>query len=630
MCFKNLPIEFDEHGRPYLREDGEDPYSLKRKPAELHPAHHIAGAAVEAPEVREHWIDPITRVAGALGLHTVVDLKQRKILDAHSMATLFRGYEVILRGRDPRDAVDLSSRACGVCGAVHSTCSSLALEMAFPVKPPPMGVVAKNLGEAAEFLYDHPLHLFLLAGPDFSASTLQATNPSIWERAKATPAPHAALHGYQRIGGILEALNPLTGELYREALEITRVAREMCMLMYGKYPHPSTLVPGGVTTTLSFTSFNEYYTRLVRLFDYSKKCVAIWDDVFDFLYEANPEYRKVGMREINMIGTGIFDDPDAYDADYLHCNEWGERRLATPGVMVNGELRTTKLQEINIGIEEFVEHSFYDQWNQKFLDTDPAGNPLSPHHMWNKWTSPKPTGRSFKDKYTWDSTPRWDRMVMEAGCYTRIWFTAVAQKVSNDFIKPTGHSLKMLVPKHQLPEMELEWKVPTVLNAIERNRARAYCVPWMALVAMVNLLKAFELLRRGEDKVHTTFEIPRRGRQVGAGFWEAGRGYLTHHCILEDGKIFNYQILTPSTWNASPRDPWGQPGAYEQAMLNTPILEEFRSPNDYKGIDVQRTVRSFDPCMPCTTHIVAGDRVIMRDVTSCACTFEEVEETPGR
>jgi hydrogenase large subunit len=138
---------------------------------------------------------------------------------------------------------------------------------------------------------------------------------------------------------------------------------------------------------------------------------------------------------------------------------------------------------------------------------------------------------------------------------------------------------------------------------------------------MDNWLLAMKLLRDGHSKVHTPFEIPKRGTQIGVGFWGAGRGFLSHHCIIEDGVLANYQIVTPSTWNASPRDPFGQPGPYEEAALGTPILETFNGPEDYKGIDILRTLRSFDPCMPCTTHIHidGADQMITREVTTCAC-----------
>ena len=111
--------------------------------------------------------------------------------------------------------------------------------------------------------------------------------------------------------------------------------------------------------------------------------------------------------------------------------------------------------------------------------------------------------------------------------------------------------------------------------------------------------------------------------RVGVGFWGAGRGWLTHHLVLDRGAVANYQILTPSTWNASPTDRWGQPGPYEEAVLNTPLLEETDDPQEFKGIDVMRAIRSFDPCMPCTTHIHTEGAVVTREVNTCACGVED-------
>jgi hydrogenase large subunit len=185
--------------------------------------------------------------------------------------------------------------------------------------------------------------------------------------------------------------------------------------------------------------------------------------------------------------------------------------------------------------------------------------------------------------------------------------------------------LKILVPKAALPEMELEWKVPQDWNTFERNRCRAYAQAYNCMVAMNCWQQGLNLIKQGETKVSSKFEVPKRGRQVGVGFWGAGRGWLTHHAVMEDGIVTNYQIVTPSTINASPRDPWGQPGPYEQAVLNTPILENFKTKEDYKGIDILRTIRSFDPCMPCTTHmyVEGSDRVVTREVNTCACGADE-------
>lgn len=621
MCFKNLPIEFDAQGRATLKEGVRDPYGYTTRSLDEQ-ADKIKDLLARNGHIKSVDFDPVTRVAGALAFHSVVDVKERKVLETNSMATLFRGYEVILKGRDPRDAAYISSRACGVCGGVHSTTSALALEMAFPVPPPPLGIALRNLLLAVEFWYDNPLHLFLLAGPDYSQAIVEPTNPKLWERATRTEAPGANIHGYRTIGQIMTELNPLSGQLYLAGLQMTRVAREAYVLIGGKYPHPETAIPGGLTTTVTISVFNEVYTRLRQLFDYSKRAVAIWDDLCDFFYEADPAYKQVGARPANMIDTGIWDDPFAYDASYANCNAWGERRWATPGVLVNGELVTTQLQALNIGIEEFIDHSYYEQWQGDRFPTDPAGNPLSPYHMWNKETRPMPGPQSWRERYSWSTAPRWDRLAMEAECSTRLWTTAAARKIPHTrFIEATGHSLKLNLPESTMPAMEFEWKIPSVWNAFERNRGRAYHLAYINLVALDNWLICMDLLKRGYDKVHTPFEPPTKGSQIGVGFWGAGRGFLTHHAVVDNGRLSNYQIVTPSTWNASPRDPWGNPGPYEEAVLNTPILEEFDRPEDYKGIDILRALRSFDPCMPCTTHIHmdGADHVVMREINTCGC-----------
>ena len=637
MCFKNLPIEFDEQGNASLKEGVADPYSYEV--TELNPLDQdeekLQKLMARNGHIRRVDFDPVTRVAGALAFHTVVDLENREVLETDSMATLFRGYEVILKGRDPRDAIFISSRACGVCGGVHATCAALCLEMAFGITPPPMGIVARNLLLSLEYLYDHPLHLFLLAGPDFSEPAVRETNPEIWARAEGAPARGKALHGFATIGEMMTAMTPLTGSLYAEALHMTRVAREAYVLIGGKYPHPQTVVPGGVSATIDISDLNEIQLRIAKFFDYGQKVAAIWDDLVDFFYEVNPEYRKVGQRPQNLIDCGQWDDPYAFDATFENSDAWGEARWATPGVIVEGELVTTSLQNVNMGVEEFIEHSFYEDWTKNGngngdgsprFPTDPAGNPLSPYHPWNKETIPKPGGTNWKEKYSWSTAPRWDRRAMETGPYSRMWITAAANKLPHRrFIDSTGHSLKLAVPGAGLPAAEVEWNIPTEWGAFERNRARAHAILYTALIAYDNLLIGLDMMRKGETKVSTTYKVPKDFR-TGVGLWGAGRGYLTHHMTMDDGVIDNYQILTPSTWMASPRDPFGNPGPYEEAVAATPLLENYEKPEDYKGIDILRTIRSFDPCMPCTTHIHTEGRVISRDVVTCACGVDDDHE----
>lgn len=613
MCFRNLPIDFDPHGRPRLDGDWED-----GRPEPPPSGDRLARALERGAHLRDFDVDPVTRVAGALSFHSRVDLDRHEVVDARTEATLFRGYEVILRGRDPLDAIQISSRACGVCGGVHANCSAMALEMAFGVTPPPLALVARNLGEGAELLYDHTLHLFLLAGPDYSEQVVKRTTPSLWERAVAREARRAEGHGHATIGDIMKGLNPLEGELYREALEVTRDAREVATLMLGKYPHPSTIYPGGIGVEASEDVFNRVLGRIVGLLDYAKKAVAIWDDLADFFLEEVPEYRHVGEGRTNLICTGMWDDPEVYNARYEDCDAWGARRLATPGVVIDGELRTTRLREIGRGMEEFVDRAYYERWEGDRFPTDPEGGPLSPYHPWNKETLPDPAERSWKEKYTWGTAPRWDREPMESGPLARQWITALAGKIDNPFIRTTEGGIEVDVPPGDAPPATLSWDIPERPNALQRNRARAYHIAYTGMAAYTFLLEAFELMGRGERTMSTSYTVP-SGERMGVGFWEAGRGTLTHHLVLDGSKIANYQILTPSTWMASPRDPFGVPGPYEEAVMATPILEEFDDPDDFTGIDILRTIRSFDPCMPCTVHMHTEAGIRSVDATSCAC-----------
>jgi hydrogenase large subunit len=480
MCFKNLPIEFDAHGRARLRDDSQGrPFAVQSPGADT-----VLDALAQGAHLREFDIDPVTRVAGALSFHTVIDLDRRRVVEARTEASLFRGYEVILRGRAPTDAIDISSRACGVCGGVHAVCAAMALEMTFGVVPPPLAVIARNLGEAAELVYDHTLHLFLLAGPDYSEVVVRRTDPALWEAAQRARAPGVEFHGVGSVGDIMRGLNPLHGALYLEALGITRSAREIASLMLGKYPHPSTIFPGGLGIAPSAEVFNAVLGRIVRLLDYAKKVAAIWNDLIEFFLAERPEYRRIGERPANLICTGIWDDPEAYDATFARASEWGERRLVTPGVIVGGELRTTSLADLNLGIEEFVDHAYYKRWEGDRFPTDPRGAPLSPFHPWNKQTVPDPTKRSWKDKYTWGTAPRWDRETMECGPLARHWVTAVAGKLQNEFIRAVSGGLEIDLPKGELPATTLRWRIPDRPNALERNRARAYHVAYCGMAGI--------------------------------------------------------------------------------------------------------------------------------------------------
>ena len=193
--------------------------------------------------VEMNW-DPITRIVGSLGIFTKIDFGTRRVAECHSTSSIFRGYSIFMKGKDPRDSHFITSRICGICGDNHATCATYAQNMAFGVKPPPIAEWIVNLGEAAEYMFDHNIFQDNLVGVDFCEKMVKETNPGVWEKALKTESPHASVHGYRTIADIMTALNPFTGAFYLEALQMSRLTREMFCLMEGRHVHPSTLYPG--------------------------------------------------------------------------------------------------------------------------------------------------------------------------------------------------------------------------------------------------------------------------------------------------------------------------------------------------------------------------------------------------
>src|SRR5215510_5513528 len=269
--------------------------------------------------------DPVTRIVGSLGIHTKIDFEARRVVECRSTSSIFRGYSVFMRGKDPRDAHFITSRICGICGDNHATCAVYAQNMAFGVRPPPLAEWIINLGEAAEYMFDHNLFQENLVGVDFCEQMVKETTPSVWVLAEKSEAPQAAKHGYRTIADIMRAFNPFTGELYKEALHVARYTREMFCLMEGRHTHPSTLYPGGVGTVPTVQLFTDYLVRLARYAEFMKRIVPLHDDLFDFMYRALPGYEEVGRRRVLLGCWGSFNDPDHCDYTYARMGEWGKK-----------------------------------------------------------------------------------------------------------------------------------------------------------------------------------------------------------------------------------------------------------------------------------------------------------------
>ncbi|MFI6564972.1 nickel-dependent hydrogenase large subunit [Streptomyces sp. NPDC050534] len=567
------------------------------------------------PQIVDMSWDPITRIIGNLGIYTKIDFANQEVVECHSTSSLFRGYSVFMKGKDPRDAGFITSRICGICGDNHTTCSGYAQQMAYGVKPPRLAEHIVNLGEAAEYIFDHTIFQDNLVFVDFCEAMVKATNPSVLARAERTDAPHGDIHGYRTIADIMKAFNPFEGEVYKEALKVSRITREMFCLMEGRHVHPSTLYPGGVGTLPQPTVFTDYLSRLMRVIDFVKKAVAMNDDVFDFFYEALPGYEEVGRRRTLLGCWGAWQNPDVVDYRYENMNAWGKAMYVTPGIIVDGELVTNNLVDINLGLRIMLGSSYYEDWvNEKpFVTHDPLGNPVDMRHPWNQTTVPVPQKRDFDDKYSWVMSPRWldgrtgDHLALDTGggALARLWSTALSGLVDTPYVKATGNSVRISLPKgEKLPETTLEWRVPKWSNTLERDRARPYFVAYAAAMALQFVEEAMGLVRAGDTKVFENFEVP--DEAIGCGFHEAVRGVLSHHLVIKDKKIANYHPYPPTPWNASPRDKFGTPGPYEDAVQGQPIFEE-NGPDDFKGVDIMRTVRSFDPCLPCGVHMYVGN-----------------------
>ena len=163
--------------------------------------------------VEMNW-DPITRIVGSLGIFTKIDFDAKKVAECHSTSSIFRGYSIFMKGKDPRDAHFITSRICGICGDNHATCATYAQNMAFGVRPPHIAEWIVNLGEAAEYMFDHNIFQDNLVGVDFCEQMVKETNPKVWTKAQATAAPHSNDHGFKTIADIMTALNPFTGSFY--------------------------------------------------------------------------------------------------------------------------------------------------------------------------------------------------------------------------------------------------------------------------------------------------------------------------------------------------------------------------------------------------------------------------------
>ena len=318
----------------------------------------------------------------------------------------------------------------------------------------------------------------------------------------------------------MRSLNPFSGEFYREALAVSRWTREMFCLMEGRHVHPSTLYPGGVGTVATIQLMTDYVTRLMRYVEFMKKVVPMHDDLFDFFYEAMPGYEKVGLRRTLLGCWGSFQDPDVCNFEYKDMERWGNAMFVTPGVVVDGKLVTHSLVDINLGIRILLGSSYYDDWNEQemFVKTDPLGNPVDRRHPWNQHTNPHPQKRDMDGgNYSWVMSPRWfdgkDHLALDTGGgpLARLWSTALAGLVDIGYVKSTGHSVQINLPKTVLKGPG-RVRVEDPAARVQHHRARPGAHVFPSLRGGVRVALRRESARGNPGRAHQDLGEVRRAQ----------------------------------------------------------------------------------------------------------------------
>ena len=328
--------------------------------------------------------------------------------------------------------------------------------MAYGVKPPHLGEWIVNLGEAAEYMFDHNIFQENLVGVDYCERMVKETNPGVLAKAENTPCAGEGAHGYKTIADIMRALNPFTGEFYREALQVSRWTREMFCLMEGRHVHPSTLYPGGSRHRRDHPADDRLHHPAHALRRIHEEGRADARRPLRLLLRRAARLRegRPATHPARLLGRRSR-TRRCCNFSYRDMERWGRKMFVTPGVVVDGKLVTNSLVDINLGIRILLGSSYYDDWadQEMFVTNDPLGNPVDRRHPWNQHTNPQPQKRDLDDKYSWVMSPRWydgkDHLALDTGGgpLARLWSTALSGLVDIGYVKATGSSVQINLPK---------------------------------------------------------------------------------------------------------------------------------------------------------------------------------------
>lgn len=548
-------------------------------------------------------IDPVTRIEGHLRVDA--EISDGKVTKAWSSGQMWRGVELILTGRDPRDAWAITQRICGVCTTVHAIASVRAVENALQLEVPLNAQYIRNMIISAHSIHDHIVHFYHLAALDYvdvvSALKADPVKASAWiqqysdwplngkEVMIQTQEKLKAFVGTGQLGPFTNGywghpamklspeINLVAVTHYLQALEIQRQANKIVTILGSKTPHIQNLAVGGVSNPIAVDS------QSVLTVDRLVAIKTQIDKLADFV-------NKVYLIDVAAVGS-VYADWTKYGAgvmNYLSAPDFpidtkGTEFMYPGGYIPGGDL--AKYQPIKSfgddflgkGVEESVKHSWY---------TYSKDGPL---HPWKGETSPHYTDFQDEGKYSWLKAPTFYGKRAQVGP-----LAAVLNAVAAGHQPTIGLVTKVLDTVSALVGSKVG--VAALHSTIGRHAARAVRCATMIDLLQANWQKLIDNITKGDLATYNKPVFP-KGEIMGYGFHEAPRGLLSHWTVIRDGKIANYQCVVPSTWNAGPRSEDDAPGPYEASLLDNPVADP------EKPLELLRTIHSFDPCIACAVHV---------------------------
>ena len=570
-------------------------------------------------------VDPVCRIEGHLRVEVNLD-GNNVIRNAVSTGTMWRGLEVILKGRDPRDAWAFTERICGVCTGTHALTSVRAVEDALAIQIPENANTIRNIMQLNLYVHDHLVHFYHLHALDWVdvVSALKADPKKTSDLAQSISSWPLSSPGYfrdvqNRLKKFVESgqLGPFSNGYwgnpayklppeanlmavthYLEALDFQKEIVKVHTIFGGKNPHPNWLV-GGVPCAINLNDVGAVGAINMERLNLVKSIIDRTKEFVEKVYI--PDLLAIGSFYKSWTYGGGLSSKNimSYGDIPQRANDYTAPNLLLPrGAVINGDL--TKIHEIDLRnpdeIQEFVSHSWY-----KYADESKG------LHPWDGVTEPDyhPEGPNFKGtrtkienldesgKYSWIKAPRWNGNAMEVGPLSRM-VLGYLQPKQFPVIKDT---IDGVLKKLDLP-------VTALFSTLGRTAARGIEAQYCADLQVQQFDKLMANLKAGDDSTANVdkWEPSTWAREAkGVGFTEAPRGSLGHWIKIKDTKIDNYQCVVPTTWNGSPRDPNGNIGAFEASLMDTPMAD----PN--QPLEILRTLHSFDPCLACSTHVMSPD-----------------------